>query len=75
MFSRAPSACQAESGERILVIDDDKGIGAAIQSTLDAEGYRPVYVESAEESIQQGLSSAVNLVVPTLDCASPVVLR
>lgn len=53
-------------GERILVIDDDKGIGAAIQSLLEAEGYRPVFVESAEEGVQQGLASAFDLVVTDL---------
>lgn len=54
------------NGERILVIDDDKMLGMAVSSMLEAEGYRAIHVESAEEGVRQGLADEFDLVVTDL---------
>jgi DNA-binding NtrC family response regulator len=57
---------QAARHERILVIDDDKGIGAAVMTLLETKGYKSVYAESAEEGVQQGLTNEFDLVITDL---------
>jgi DNA-binding NtrC family response regulator len=52
--------------ERVLVIDDDRSIGAAVTSLLEMKGYKPTYAESREEGVQQGLTSEFDLVVTDL---------
>ncbi len=54
------------TAERVLVIDDDRRIGAAVQAVLESEGYAVVYVDSAELGIQRGLSNEFDLVVTDL---------
>ena len=54
------------NSERILIIDDDKILGMAVSSMLEAEGYRAIHVESAEEGVQQGLAGEFDLVVTDL---------
>lgn len=53
-------------GERILIIDDDREVGEAIQLLLEVEGYQTLYVNDAEEGIQQGTISDFDLVVTDL---------
>lgn len=52
--------------ERILVIDDDRSIGAAVVALLDSKGYPSVYVDSADEGVQQGLAHNFDLVITDL---------
>ena len=56
----------ASTVERILIIDDDREVGEAIRLLLEVEGYQTLYVDDAEEGIQQGVTNDFDLVVTDL---------
>lgn len=56
----------SQRSERVLVIDDDRGIGETLQLLLQTHGYRVLYVETAEEGMQRGLSGDFDLVITDL---------
>ena len=56
----------ASNHDRILIIDDDRGVGEAIQLLLETEGYQTLFVDDAEKGIKEGTASDYDLVVTDL---------
>jgi two-component system nitrogen regulation response regulator NtrX len=50
-------------GETILVVDDERGILAALKGILEDEGYRPVLVEDGESGLKRLREQPVDLVL------------
>jgi DNA-binding NtrC family response regulator len=56
----------SQRNERLLVIDDDRRLGDALQLLLQREGYRVVYAETADDGVQRGLAGDFDLVITDL---------
>ena len=56
----------ASNHDRILIIDDDRGVGEAIQLLLETEGYQTLFVDDAEKGIKEGTANDYDLVVTDL---------